>query len=58
MKNAIREISFNMRRGNEDIEGGSENFYTPEKGALKKKIGLGGGAPKIFIFQNQQEGEG
>ena len=36
----IRESSFNMTReeGNEDIEGGgggSENFYTPEGGALK-----------------------
>ena len=32
--------------------GGSENFKTPERGALKKL----GGAPKICILQNQQEG--
>ena len=41
------------RGGDEDIEGGSKNFETPERGALKK-LG-GGGAPKICILQNQQE---
>ena len=46
-----------MTRGkrDEDIEGGrggSENFKTPERGALKKLVG----APKICILQNQQEG--
>ena len=42
----IRESSFNMARGGggEDIEGGSENFLTPERGA-----------PKICILENQQE---
>ena len=30
----------------EDIEGGSENFYTPERGALKKLLGL----PKICVL--------
>ena len=39
--------------GDEDIEGDSENFWTPERGALKK---LGGEAPKICILENQQEG--
>ena len=36
------------RGGDEDIEGGggSEIFYTPERGALKKL----GGAPKICIL--------
>ena len=33
------------------LRGVSENFWTPEKGALKEL----GGAPKICILQNQQE---
>ena len=40
-----------MTGRDEDIEGGSENFSTPERGALKKL----GGAPKICILQNQWE---
>ena len=38
-----------MTREDEDIEGGggSENFYTPQRGALKKL----GGAPKIAYFK-------
>ena len=42
----LRESSFNMTRGDEDIEGGSKNFWTPERGALKKF----GSAPKICIL--------
>ena len=37
----IRESSFNMTSGGEDIEGGgggSKNFKTPERGALKKLL--------------------
>ena len=42
-------------KGGEDIEGGGlQNFLAPERRALKK-LG-GGGAPKICILQNQQEG--
>ena len=41
-----------MTGRDEDIEGGSENFSTPERGALKK---LGGGVLKFYILQNQQE---
>ena len=58
----VRESSFNMTRGGGMKilrgEGGSENFWTPERGALKKIVGLGAGAPKICILQNQQEREG
>ena len=49
----LRESSFNLTRGDEDIEGGSENFKTPERWALKN---LGGRAPKICTLPNQQEG--
>ena len=42
-----------MTGRDEDIEGGSENFSTPERGALKK-LG-GGGVLKFYILQNQQE---
>ena len=45
-----------MTRWSEDIEGGgSKNFYTPEREALKKIVGLGGESPKICILQNYQE---
>ena len=33
------------------LRGDSENFWTPERGSLKKL----GGVPKICILQNQQE---
>ena len=36
------------------LRDGSENFWTPERGALKKL----GGAPKICILQNQRGGGG
>ena len=55
----LRESSFNMTRG-EGMKilrgggGGSKNFQTPERGALKKV----GGAPKICTLKNQQEGRG
>ena len=56
IRSILIESPFNMtREGDEDIEGGSENFKTFEWGALKK---IGGGAPKICIFQNQQDGGG
>ena len=31
----LRESSFNITRGEEDIEGGSEKFWTPKRGAPK-----------------------
>ena len=54
----IRECSFNMTRGCEDIEGGGglQKFLDTQKGGSEKIVGLGGGAPKICIPQNQQEG--
>ena len=56
MKKPLRESSFNMTRGGgiKILRGGSENLYTPERGALKKLEG----APKICILQKQQEGGG
>ena len=39
-----------MTRGGEYIEGAFQ------KGGSEKIVGLGGGAPKICILQNQQEG--
>ena len=45
-----------MTRGDEDIEGGLWKFLDTQKGGSEKK--LGGGAPKICILQNQQEGGG
>ena len=36
MLTLVRESSFNMTRGETKIlRGGSENFWTPERGALK-----------------------
>ena len=40
-----------MTREDEDIEGGSENFKTPERGALKKIVGLGGRLRKFVYFK-------
>ena len=51
---SIRESSFNITRGDEDIERGLQKFLDTRKGALKKL----GGAAKICILQNQQEGGG
>ena len=48
----IGKVHLIWQGGDEDIEGGSENFKTPERGALKKL----GGAPKICILQNQKKG--
>ena len=44
----FRESSFNMTRGGgmKILRGGSENFLTPKRGALKKL----GEAPKICIL--------
>ena len=42
------------RGGDEDIEGGLRKFLNTRKGG-SKKLG-GGGARKICILQNQQEG--
>ena len=47
-KTEIRESLFKMTRGDEDIEGGAPNFFWHPKG----------GALKICILQNQQEGGG
>ena len=48
-----RESSFNMTRGGgvKILREDSKSFETLERGALKKL----GGAPKIFIPENQQE---
>ena len=43
------------REGDEDIEGGSENFKTLEWGALKK---LGGGLRKFVYFKTNRIGGG
>ena len=50
------ENTFNMRRGDEDIEGGLRKFLDTRKGGSEKI--RGGGAPRICILQNQQEGGG
>ena len=50
----VRESSFNMTRGDEDIEGGHQKFLDTQKGPLKK-LGV---APKICILQIQQEVRG
>ena len=54
---ALRESSFHMkRRGDEDIEGGgAPKIFRHPKGELWKNQG---GAPKICMLQNQQEGGG
>ena len=40
--------------GNEDIEGGAPKIFRhPKGGGSEKIVGLGGGAPKICILQNQ-----
>ena len=53
----LRKSSFDMARvGDEDIEGGLRKFLDTRKGASEKTVGLGRGAPKICILQNQQEG--
>ena len=45
-------------RGDEDIEGGgSENFYTPERVALRKLGGGWGGLRKFVYFKtNRRDG--
>ena len=50
---SLGQSSFNMTRGYEDIEGGGGDT---RKGGSEKNVGLGGGALKICILQNQQEG--
>ena len=35
IKLKLRESSLNMTRGDEHIEGGSKNFWTPERGVPK-----------------------
>ena len=49
----LRESSFNMTRGDEDIEGGGglQKFFDTRKGGSEKIRG----SPKICILQNQQE---
>ena len=55
---SFRESSFNMTSGgDEEIEGELWKFLDTRKGALKK-LREGGGAPKICILNNQQEGGG
>ena len=54
----LRESSFNMTRGDEDIEGGLRESLDTWKGSSEKLVALGGGAQKICILQNQQEGGG
>ena len=57
-----RESPFNMtwEGKGEDIEeeggGRLRKFLDTRKGGSEKIVGLGGGAPKICILQNQQEG--
>ena len=48
----IRESSLNMTRGDGDIEGEGElqNSLDTRKGGSEKIVGLGRGAPKIFIL--------
>ena len=53
---SLRESSFNMTRGDEDIESGlQKKFLDTQKGGSEKIVGLGGEALKICILQNQQE---
>ena len=53
IKVLIKESSFNMTGGAEDIEGGSENFLDTLKGALKK---LGGGLQKCgYSFKTRKK---
>ena len=53
----VRESSFNMaRRGDEDFEGWLRKFLATWKGGSEKI--RGGGASKICVIQNQQEGGG
>ena len=43
----VRESSFNMTRGDADIEGGGvQTFLDTKKGGSEKIVGLGGGLPK------------
>ena len=53
-----RESSFNMARERMKIlrAGGLRKFLDTRKGGSEKNFRLGGGAPKICILQNQQEG--
>ena len=55
----IRESSFDMTRGwgDEDIEQGLRKLLDTRKESSDKIVGLGGGASKICILQNQEEGE-
>ena len=53
----FRESSFNRTRRGEGggmkiLRGGSENFYTPKMGALKKSGGL-----RKFVYLKPKEGE-
>ena len=55
------ESSFDMTsrgRGDEDIEQGFRKLLDTRKESSDKIVGLGGGASKICILQNQQEGGG
>ena len=40
------------------LGGGASNIFRHPKGGSEEIVGLGGGAPRICILQNQQEGEG
>ena len=55
-----RENSFNMTRGGGGWRywGGLWTFLDTWKGVSEKIVGLGGGAPKICLLQNQKEGGG
>ena len=48
-----------MTRGEMKIlTGGAPKIFRYPKGGSEEIVGLGGGAPKICILQNQQEGGG
>ena len=43
-----------MTSGDEDVEGGSENFQTPERGAVKKL----GGSENLYTLNPKGRGGG
>ena len=50
---SIRKSSFNMTRGDEDIEGGLRKFLDTRKGSSEKNFGPRRGDPKICILHNR-----
>ena len=47
----LRESSFNMTRGDEDIEGGLRKFLDTRRGGSEKIVALGGGLRKFVYFK-------